>query len=339
MNVPNALRSPGFRGGVQILVATCLGAMAVDLLIGAVGSVRSIGMEDVPGLVTALLLLIAGLIVGHVVRRRLPVIEWVSAPIAIAGAVMYAIVELNSVEPGTQLAISCVLMGAYTTSLSLVDAFPGGSALEARRGSLLDDGATLSATLVASTLATPVFISSPLIYQGWIVPAVVLGAAGLLDLLVAVLLRRVPDKEDVPAPGHPLLAILRGHMMALGILVYLVGAFELDWILGELFGSMYMYAVYPQVLVKACILAAALGGCITGAAAAKACLLAGRKAGRVVGSVFLVLVPLVIAGAVLPWAIVEDVALPGAVALFLAVGHVTGLILQFTDAGYKGMGT
>ncbi|MBN2149811.1 MAG: hypothetical protein JW839_00065, partial [Candidatus Lokiarchaeota archaeon] len=93
----------------------------------------------------------------------------------------------------------------------------------------------------------------------------------------------------------------------------------------------------PEVLVNTSAMLAGLGGCITGGASAKACLLAARRPARVVGAALLVFLPLLVSGILLYWSIVLDWMLPGSPAFVFVAGHAAGLILQFTDSGYKGV--
>ncbi len=350
MNVMRGLKSPDARKGIQILLVTCTGAAAIDVLDSAIGNVNQLGLEDVGWLLAVLACLIAGLVIGHVLRGRLPLVELLSAPVAFVCIGLYIAVKLVGITGDARVAIVCVMMGSFTASLSLLDAFPAGQGSENRRGRLIDDGAIFTLVIIASSLASRMFISSPLIENAWLVPGIILGGAGVVDSLVAwnsirrpgldqprpETGRRQPISDMLPSLKHPLLAILRGHMFGLAILVFLVAALEIDWIAVELYGNPFNYADPPNVFVNSCTLLAALGGAITGGASAKACRLARRKSGRVVAAVLLVFVPILIPGGLIAASVLFDWVLAGMVALFLVAGHVAGLIIQFTDSGYKG---
>jgi hypothetical protein len=324
--------------GIQLLLVTCTGAMATDMLLSAIGSVRDIGSEDVGFLIAILAVLVAGLVIGHVLRSRISIVELVSVPIAFVGAGIYLLDKLGVATTDAKLAIACALMGSFTTSLSLLDAFPAGEWLANRRGGLIDDGAVFTLAIVASTLATRAFVTSPLIDMAWLVPTIILAGTGVLGSLVIRGLRKEKESatRGLPSIRHPLLAILRGHLLGLGIVVFMLVSFELHWIIDELFIARSTYAIVSEQVVNTCVLLAGLAWGVSGAAAAKACLLARRRTARIVAALLLVFVPILIPGALLAASIVLDWMVAGATTFLFVAGHVAGMILQFTDSGYKG---
>ncbi|MEX2715030.1 MAG: hypothetical protein Q6370_001895 [Candidatus Sigynarchaeota archaeon] len=337
MNVVHGLKSPEARGGIQLLLVTCAGAMATDAVLGAIGSVNQVGIEDVGWIGTIIAAMVAGLVAGHVLRGRRFLVELVSAPVAFACLGFYIMIKMLATTAESKFAVAAALTGLFAASLSLLDAFPAGRYAENRRGGLVDDGAIFAIVVVAGTFASLTFVSSPLVEKAWIVPAAIIGGTGVAGLLVAVLSRREVESRAIAPLQHPLLGILRGHMLGLAIVVFMLASFELDWINHELFGRRLDYILVPDVLINAYSMLAGLGGCITGGMSAKACLLAARRPARVVGAALLVFVPLLVSGILLYWSIVLDWILPGSPAFVFVAGHVAGLILQFTDSGYKGI--
>nr|MDO8087746.1 hypothetical protein [Candidatus Sigynarchaeum springense] len=337
MNVLQGLKSPGARGAIQLLLVTSAGAMATDAVLASFGTVDEIGAEEIGWLVTVLAAMIAGLVAGHVLRGRRFIVEIVSFPVAFACLGLYVAAKLLAITADARFTITAALTGLFAGSLSLLDGFPDGSHARNRRGGLIDDGAIFALAIVASTFANLTFVSSPLVDKAWVVPAAIIGGTGVAGLLVAMLSRRDAESRAIAPLQHPLLGILRGHMLGLAIVVFMVGSFELDWINHELFGTRFDYTAVPGVLVNSCAMLAGLGGCITGGMAAKACLLAARRPARVAGAMLLTFVPLLVSGIILYWSIVLDWILPGSPAFVFVAGHVAGLILQFTDSGYKGL--
>ncbi|NMC04144.1 MAG: hypothetical protein GYA24_02975 [Candidatus Lokiarchaeota archaeon] len=336
MKLTNPLRESSTRAAIQLVLAISLGIMANDVLLACIGSVHNIGMDDVPFLTSVLIVLSAGLVAGHVLRGRLPLVEWLSVTAAFACAGLYGMVKLGWATGDGRLAIACVLIGAYTVNLSLVDAFPGGTWLENRRGGLVDDGSILAIAIVGGALSTRAFITSPLLDTAWLIPAYVGAGAGVFGVLIIVTDQRGRLPRGVPPLERFYLAGLRGFLMGLGIVVFLAGSLETPWIIDELFGTWSMYGTISAQVIASIVLLAGLAGAPAGGAAAKACLLARRRPLWIVGAAMHVFGPMVACGLVLWASIVWDWLVAGVIALFYLAAHVAGLLLQFTDSGYKG---
>nr|MDO8111961.1 hypothetical protein [Candidatus Sigynarchaeota archaeon] len=332
MRMADMIRTPAWRGGLYISSITSMGVIAMDFLLTQV--VKLAGDEAVEWLVLDIIMVIAGLVIGSFLRRVAIAVELLPMCFAGVAFAIYLPVKLAGVDEMWGQVLVCIVLIVTVTGLPLIDRLDGPRAAGTNDRGLLDTGLVYVLVVIASTVSPRAFTGSSLFADAWILPVILLSCTAIANFTGAMLTRQAKVPQTPPIHFHGLV-ILRGFLLVFMVIVFMLATYEIDWIMGELYTSMYLYATWPRSTVLAWLLIAALAGGIGGAVVAKAPFVAKRKVLVILTVSAIMLLALAIPAVIIAASITYDWPVEGVGGMYFLAGVISGFLVQLVDFRYK----